>query len=236
VRNDSLCSAAAAFILSLFACGLAFAQAPAPVSAGQQAMQEQGQGQAQPAVSDAPGGSMKGPQGKGGHKSMRDLLDPNAHDLPPMPPPPPGEEPSYGMMKKLLEQSLSDEDKANLKKMAFENPDEFREEMHKRFQSIHQKRLEDNKKLAELLKACRDASTPEAKQQALDKLRALVKEQFVQKMELNKKRLEETEKNLQEASKRLDEFKRKFEERSSRADQIIDERVKDLLKDPNLDW
>ncbi len=173
-------------------------------------------------------------QGKA-RKSMRDLIDPGG-EMPSLPPPGPGDPPNYGFMKKALEQCLTDEEKASLKKLAFENPDEFREEMHKRFQSMHQKRQEESRKSSELLKAYREAASPEAKQQALDKIKALVKEQFAQKMELNKKRLDETERNLQEASKRLEDFKRKYEDRKAKADQIVDERVKDLLKDPNLEW
>ena len=48
-------------------------------------------------------------------------------------------------------------------------------------------------------------------------------------MELNRKRLEQAE-------KQLGEFKVKLDERNKKADEIIDGRVNDLLKDPGMKW
>lgn len=150
------------------------------------------------------------------------------------PPPPPGFD--YDFMRRAVEMNLSDEDKTALKRMAFEKPDEFRDEIKKRFHAARQKRVEEFRKTSELQKAYRAATTPEERQKALENIKALVKEQFDQKMEMNKRRLAETEANLKDASKRLEEFKRKYEERKAKAAEIMDERVKDLTKDPGLDW
>ena len=151
-------------------------------------------------------------------------------------PPPPSEAFNYDFMRKAVELNLSEDDRNSLKRLAFEKPDEFRDEMNKRFQAAHQKRVDEMRKTVDLQKAYRDAATPEAKQQALERIKDFVKEQFNQKMEMNKKRLEESQGNLLEAQRRLEDFKRKYDERKAKADEIVDERVKELVKDPDLDW
>ncbi len=216
---------------------LAFYAAAQEPSAPQQAAGPQ----AQPAVQASP----EQPKAKSQRELRRELqgqvnqlngdVAKGSTELPP-PPPGAGEAFNFDFMRRSVELNLSDDDKNSLKRLAFEKPDEFRDEMKKRFHAARQKRMEEVRKTNELQKAYRDASSPEDKQKALEAIKALVKEQFDQKMELNKKRLAETEANLKDAQSRLEDFKRKYEERKAKASEIMDERVKDLIKDPDLDW
>lgn len=174
--------------------------------------------------------SLKATDGKQGLKGLREMGEQFKGQHPG------GQEMDFGGMKRFLEQNLSEEEKLKLKRLAFDNPDAFREEMKKKFVSFNQHRQEEKKKLSGLQQKYREAATPEARKEAEEQIRAFTKEQFNQKMEMNKRRLDEAERNVEEASKRLDEYRKRFEERKAKANEIIEERVKELVKDPSLDW
>jgi hypothetical protein len=179
-------------------------------------------------------------RGKELRKNIQEGLESlNGGELGDRPPPPRGGEPqfppNFDFMRHAVELNLSDDERAKLKKLAFEKPEEFRSEVGKLFKSLHQKRLDEQRKTLEL-RSYRDAKTQEQKDKALVELKKNVEEQFDKKMEFNRLRLEETERNLQDAQTRLAEFRKKYEERKAKAREIVDERVKELVKDPSLEW
>ena len=240
---------ALALFLSAFA---ANAQEPAPVKQDQSNAEQPKADQPKTDQSkvDQP---MDGPKKNRGNRELRkeiqdqivglgdSMRGPDGDNFPPPPPhgangDAQGQGPNYDFMRRAVEMNLSEDEKNALKRLAFEKPDEFRDEIKKRFQAARQKRMDDFKKTGELQKAYRDAATPDDKAKAFERLKALVAEQFNQKMELNKKHLEETENSLKNAEKRLEDFKLKYEERKAKADEIINDRVKELIKDPDLDW
>ena len=215
MRIPSIAELAAAIAAIAFAMPAAFAQAPQSIGSSQP-----------PAPAEKPAASLKD--------------TPPGELLPPPPPPPPGKNdmpaPNYDFMRRAIELNLSDDERMKLKRLAFEKPDEFRDELKNSFQALHQKRMDERKKTADLQKAYREAATPEARKKALEDIKVFVQEQFAKKMEMNKKRLEDTDQSLKDAEKRLDEFKRKYEERKAKAAEIVDERVRDIIRDPNLEW
>ncbi len=132
-----------------------------------------------------------------------------------------------GLFRKFITE-LSTEDLEKLKKLNKENPEAFREEMRKRLEFKRGEHEEQNGKASALAEKFRKVGDNE-KAKIKSDLRNSVKEEFEKKMELNLKRLEQAE-------KQLGEFKIKLDERKQKADEIIDGRVNDLLKDPGMKW
>lgn len=124
---------------------------------------------------------------------------------------------------------LSQEDLEKLKKLSKENPEAFREEIRKRTESKKTEFDGQNSNATELAEKIRKAQSDTEKAKIKSELRISVKEEFEKKMEINRKRLEQAE-------KQLGEFRIKLEERTQKADEIIDGRVNDLLKDPGMKW
>lgn len=126
-------------------------------------------------------------------------------------------------------ESLSEEDRAQLKKLYAENPEEFKKELHKRIMNAKNKQDEEDAQIKDLVKKYRDAQSDQQKEDTEKQLKDLVTKQFQKKMDFNGKRIEEAE-------KRLSELKRIYEERQRKSDEIISQRVKDLTKDQTLNW
>ncbi|OGV35205.1 MAG: hypothetical protein A2020_04075 [Lentisphaerae bacterium GWF2_45_14] len=125
--------------------------------------------------------------------------------------------------------SLSDEEKGKLEKLRKENLEAFKQEIQKLMREKREKKMQENAKLQETVRKYREAKTDEEKQQALAELKTETEKEFNSKMEMNRKSIEQTEKRLQE-------FKKKYEERIQKSSAIIDERVKEITKDPSLNW
>jgi len=133
-----------------------------------------------------------------------------------------------GLFRKFISE-LSQEDLEKLKKLNKENPEAFKEEMRKRMESKRSEFEGQNSKASELAGKFHSAQNDNEKAKIKDELRNSVKKEFDSKMEMNRKRLEQAE-------KQLGEFKVKLDERKKKADEIIDGRVGDLLKDPGMKW
>ncbi|MCX6983323.1 MAG: hypothetical protein NT118_01040 [Lentisphaerae bacterium] len=133
-----------------------------------------------------------------------------------------------GLFRKFISE-LSPEDLEGLKKLNKDNPEAFREEMRKRMDSKRSELEGQNSKASELAGKFRKAGDDNEKAKIKSELRDSVKEEFEKKMEMNSKRLEQAE-------KQLGEFRAKLDERKKKADEIIDGRVNDLLKDPGMKW
>ncbi|MFA6291307.1 MAG: hypothetical protein WC637_05960 [Victivallales bacterium] len=133
-----------------------------------------------------------------------------------------------GLFKKFITE-LSQEDLEKLKKLNKENPEAFREEMRTRMEFKRGGHEEQNSNASALAEKFRKVQGDNEKAKIKSELRDSVKEEFEKKMEMNFKRLEQAE-------KQLGEFKIKLDERKRKADEIIDGRVNDLLKDPGMKW
>ncbi len=133
-----------------------------------------------------------------------------------------------GLFRKFIT-DLSQEDFEKLKKLNKDNPEAFREELRKRMESKRSELEEQNGKASELAEKFRKVQGDNEKAKIKSDLRDSVKEEFERKMEMNRKRLEQAE-------KQLGEFRAKLDERRTKADEIINGRVNDLLKDPGMKW
>jgi hypothetical protein len=123
---------------------------------------------------------------------------------------------------------LSDKEKSRLWELAKADPNAFRQELKKiaiKYKAKHSKKNQEIKKMV----ADFHAAEGDKKKVIKEKIAAMVRDQFTRKMEMNKK-------NYEKALKRLQELKQKLDERENNSDVIIEERVRELTKDPALHW
>lgn len=124
---------------------------------------------------------------------------------------------------------FSPEEIQELQKIRRENPDKMREEIKKKLSEKNKVWEEENKKMRELSEKYRNASSETEKEEIKNSMGEKLKQQFSQKMEMNRKRLEHAE-------KKLDQLRKKFDDRQKKADSIIEEKIRELTRDPDLAW
>ncbi len=124
---------------------------------------------------------------------------------------------------------LSPEDMENIRKIRAENPDAADKEMKRILAEKKKAAEEQEQQLKKLADMTRDSKDDNEKEQLAAQMRQILEAQFEERMQINQKRLENAE-------KKLSELKRKLEERKARKKEIIDEKIRDYLKDPNLKW
>lgn len=136
-----------------------------------------------------------------------------------------------GMLKRLnlFLSSLSEEEREKLKNLRKEDPQKFREALREKMKEVHSKKQEQAKKIRDLVSSYKKAESQEEKTEILQRLREETEKEFREKMEINLRRLEESEQKVKK-------FREKYEMRKKMAKEIIDERVKDLTRDQNLKW
>lgn len=125
--------------------------------------------------------------------------------------------------------NMSPEEIERLKNLHKENPEAFKEEMRKRFQEGKCSMGGDSKEVQELIQKYQQTEDIDEKDNCRNQIRECLRKQFRERMEINRKRLEETE-------NRIKELRRKLEDRQKRAEEIIEEHLRDLTKDPDLRW
>jgi len=136
--------------------------------------------------------------------------------------------PHEGMVRQFLS-SLPEEEAKKLRKLFAENPEAFKEAMQKKMAEFREKRENENKQLNEFVKQYREAGSPEAKAAALQKIKENVSNEFNRRMEENKKRIDDFD-------KRINELRNQYKERQAKSSEIIDDRIRELTKDPSLHW
>ncbi len=130
---------------------------------------------------------------------------------------------------KFLISSLSPDDLQKLKELSEKSPEAFREAIERRFADRRLNSNEDEKSVSDAVREFREAKDGEAKENATKKLSAALKKQFDKKMDLNKKRIDLAE-------QKLNELKKKYQDRMEKTDEIIDDKISELTKDPSLAW
>ncbi len=135
---------------------------------------------------------------------------------------------SRPLLKKFIGK-MSQEEIGKLKAMHDENPEAFRAEMMKRMRERRDEFESKNSKSMELSKKYHSTGDEAEKARIKEELANAVASEFDEKMKKNRERLEKAEKQMHE-------FKRKIEEREKNRGQIIQDRMDELLKDPDLKW
>lgn len=130
---------------------------------------------------------------------------------------------------KELMTSLTEDEKTDLKKLQEKSPEAFRDAIKQKLQNIKAKKQEENSKLTELVKKYNETQGSAEKNQLQRQIKELCEKQFDERMEGNRKSIEHVE-------QRLNELKKKYQDRLSKKNDIIEQRIKDLTKDPSLEW
>ena len=125
-------------------------------------------------------------------------------------------------------ESLSEEERAELRRLQKENPQAFREKIRDLTSKYRRKADRNKAKLKKLVAEIRNARGEERKR-LVDKLSDMVGTEFDKRMENNWK-------NYEKAAKRLEELRKKLELRKGKRAKIISDRVEELVKDPALRW
>ena len=123
---------------------------------------------------------------------------------------------------------LSDDERANLKRLQREDPKAFRDELKKIVRRHHRETDEEQKQLRDLAKQVKAAKGEERKK-LLQKLTKLVEKIFDRRMKANWK-------SYENAAKRLEELKSTLKKREQHRNEIVAGKVESLLRDPALKW
>ena len=123
---------------------------------------------------------------------------------------------------------LSKKETLKLRELQKSDPAAFKQEIVKIIRKYKQAHSRRDSELHTLIKAYKSASDEE-RIEIKKKITAIVRQQFNQKMELNRK-------NYERASKKLEELKAKLIEREKNAELIIQNRVDMLTRNPALNW
>jgi hypothetical protein len=128
------------------------------------------------------------------------------------------------MTKELIEREYPDKVE-ELKKLREENPEKFREEVKNLLKKIKEKKGKERKAFMELLKQYRENPSDNLKKRIMDNLSAQFDERLTMMRKIVDKRMELAEK-----------MKERLEKRVENKNRIVEERFKELTKDPNLRW
>lgn len=131
-------------------------------------------------------------------------------------------------LKKFME-SLSDEEKKELHELRKSDHDAFRKKMKQIIRRIHKSKRNNDKGIRKLVKKYHSAGNDKQREKIKSKIRKITIDQFKEKMSDNQKELERIE-------QRVKELRTKYEVRKAKMDEIIDRRIENLLRDPELEW
>ena len=126
-------------------------------------------------------------------------------------------------------QNISQEERKRLRQLYASDPESFKEEVAKIAKRIREEQQKTNAQIKELLQEYKSTKDEQKKKAALAKLRKITKDSFLAKMQHNKRRLESLEKKVKK-------LRQQYEFREKNVDKIIQNRVKSLLRDKNLEW
>lgn len=125
-------------------------------------------------------------------------------------------------------QGLSKEEREELKELRKKDPEAFKKAIKEKIAQYQKMKQQEHRQLREMLEKYRTAGEDE-KAKYLEQIKAYTKKQFEEKMQRNREHVEQAE-------ARLADLKQKLAEREKKADSIVDERVRELTRDPSLKW
>ncbi len=131
---------------------------------------------------------------------------------------------SHHLMGKIM-QALTPEEKSALRELQKTDQKAYHQKIKglvKKYRNVNIKRQQ---KFRWLIKEYHAADDNQKKEELIDKITEIVRRQFKEKIEANRK-------NYEKAVKRLEALKTKLEEREEKTEQIIQERVDNLTQDP----
>jgi hypothetical protein len=121
------------------------------------------------------------------------------------------------------------EEQEKLKELKKSNYQEYRKLVNTRMLEVKKEKSDEDKKVLELRNQYLNSTSMDERAAIKKAITEITKKQFSEKMEYTRRHLEYNE-------KRLKELREKFEVRKKNADLILEQRVNDLLRDPELNW
>jgi len=145
-------------------------------------------------------------------------------------PPPPGERfmPDHPMLAALESSDFTQEERVRLKKLSKDDPRKFALEMRKHFFATRQKKARN---MLQLRQNYRNASTPEAKKDALKNVQNAIRKDMEDHLKMRKNWLVNTEKMVRQMEKRLTDMRKRYEKQLTEKDALIEKRTGELLAD-----
>jgi len=126
-------------------------------------------------------------------------------------------------------QNISAEERERLRQLHATNPEAFKKEIAKIVKRIRSEKQKLNKKIQSLVSQYKNAENSETKKEALEQLRKITRNIFLEKMQKNKKRLVSLEKHVKK-------LRQQYDFRQKNADKIIQSRLDTLTNDTKFDW
>lgn len=126
-------------------------------------------------------------------------------------------------------QNISSEERQRLSKLHATNPEAFKKEIAKIVKRLRAEKQKLNKKIRNLVSQYKNAKDDKTKQEAMQQLRKITRNIFLEKMQKNKKRLESLEKHVKK-------LRQQYDFRQKNADKIIQSRLNTLTSDTKFDW
>ena len=118
---------------------------------------------------------------------------------------------------------LTDKEKENLKALQKKDQVAYQTELQTLAKKYKLKYSPISKEILDLLSQFHQTEDEDLKKELLATVSEVVRKEFNEQMEANRK-------NYEKAAKRLEELKKKIEERENKANKIISQRVKNLTK------
>ena len=139
------------------------------------------------------------------------------------------EEGRQGWIFKEIMDKLSEDERKQLMELQKTDPEKFKQVIKEKIQAYKQAREKEEAALNELVKKYKEASTPEQKAELETQIKKILKADL-------DKRIASGEREIEAAQKRIDELRKKIEERKKNADKIVDDKFKEITKDPDKKW
>lgn len=112
-----------------------------------------------------------------------------------------------------------------LKKLREEDPEAFHDKMRALAKEFREKMKENRKELQELVKSYRKDKSEDVK----NKIREKLVSQFDKQLKMEEKRIKRMEEQVKKQKER-------YQKRKSKSEEIIDNKLDDLLADPDVKW
>lgn len=135
----------------------------------------------------------------------------------------------FPMIQQIME-GMTQEDRDKLFGLHRENPNKFREEMRKRIKSYRKTGSENElPEIQKLVNMYHKANSDSERLKIESQIKEMTRKQF-------EKRMRKSAKQLESLEKKVKQLRGQIENREKYSQTIIDNRVSELLKDPNLKW
>lgn len=128
--------------------------------------------------------------------------------------------------------SMPEEQRQKLKQLHQEDPEKFREEMRKQIMNWKNK-YDDKKSNSTSIRQLRQSYLRTTDTKEKEEIRKKLKKELENEFDL---RMEENRKKLEQLEKKVEDLRDQFDKRKSHRDEIVEEQLKKITQNPNMNW